>query len=191
MAHAKAVEIEIIPTKDIWVGDKSAPVKLVMFGDYESEPCAKANEVVNQLMEKYEGKLQFNFRHFPLTRIHQRAHKAAEASIGAAQEGKFWEMHNLLYAKRRQLGTISLKGYAKDSGVTDKNFLTKLVDSVYGWSVRTDLLEGVKKGVKDIPYFFINGEVYKGPVSVNGFSKVIDPLTKVKKTAPKAAKKTA
>lgn len=191
MAHAKAVEIEIIPTKDIWVGDKSAPVKLVMFGDYESEPCAKANEVVNQLMEKYEGKLQFNFRHFPLTRIHQRAHKAAEASIGAAQEGKFWEMHNLLYAKRRQLGTISLKGYAKDSGVTDKNFLTKLVDSVYGWSVRTDLLEGVKKGVKDIPYFFINGEVYKGPVSVNGFSKVIDPLTKVKKAAPKAAKKTA
>jgi protein-disulfide isomerase len=100
-------------------------------------------------------------------------------------------MHNLLYAKRRQLGTISLKGYAKDSGVTDKNFLTKLVDSVYGWSVRTDLLEGVKKGVKDIPYFFINGEVYKGPVSVNGFSKVIDPLTKVKKTAPKAAPKAA
>lgn len=190
MAHAKAVEIEIIPTKDIWVGDKLAPVKLVMFGDYESEPCAKANEVVNQLMEKYEGKLQFNFRHFPLTRIHQRAHKAAEASIGAAQEGKFWEMHNLLFAKRRQLGTISLKGYAKDSGVTDKNFLTKLVDSVYGWSVRTDLLEGVKKGVKDVPFFFINGEVYKGPISLNGFSKVIDPLTKAKKAPVKAAKKT-
>ncbi|MBY0479036.1 MAG: DsbA family protein [Chitinophagaceae bacterium] len=191
MAHSKAPEIEIIPTKNIWVGAKEAPVKLVMFGDYESEPCAKANEVVNQLMEKYEGKLQFNFRHFPLTRIHQRAHKAAEASIGAAQEGKFWEMHNLLFAKRRQLGTISLKGYAKESGVTDKNFLTKLVDSVYGWSVRIDLLEGANKGIKDVPFFYINGEVYSGPVNVNAFSKVIDVLAKKKPAAKTAVKKRA
>ncbi|HLP35886.1 DsbA family protein [Lacibacter sp.] len=190
MAH-KAVEIEIIPPKDIWVGNKQAPVKLVMYGDYESEACAKANEVVNQLMGKYEDKLQFNFRHFPLTRIHQRAQKAAEASIGAAQEGegKFWDMHNILFAHRRQLGTISLKGYAKEAGVTDKNFLTKLVDSVYGWSVRADLLEGADKGIRDVPFFYINGEVYNGPVNVNAFSKVIDLLASAKKPAAKAAAK--
>lgn len=193
MAHSKAVEIEIIPTKDIWVGNKEAPVKLVMFGDYESEACAKANEVVNEILEKYENTVQFNYRHFPLTRIHQRAHKAAEASVGAAQEGKFWPMHNMLFAKRRNLGTISLKGYAKEVGVTDKNFLPKLVDSVFGWSVRADLLEGAGKGIRDVPYFYINGEAYKGPVSLNGFSKVIDPLTKpAKKAAAKpAAKKRA
>jgi protein-disulfide isomerase len=191
MAHSKAVEIEIIPTKDIWVGNTNAPVKLVMFGDYESEACAKANEVVNEILEKYEDKVQFNYRHFPLTRIHQRAHKAAEASVGAAQEGKFWPMHNMLFAKRRNLGTISLKGYAKEVGVTDKNFLPKLVDSVFGWSVRADLLEGAGKGIKDVPFFYINGEAYKGPVSLNGFSKVIDPLTKpAKKVASKPAAKT-
>jgi protein-disulfide isomerase len=189
MAQSKAAEIEIIPTKDIWVGNREAPVKLVMYGDYESEACAKANEVVNQLMEKYEDKLQFNFRHFPLTRIHQRAQKAAEASIGAAQEGKFWDMHNTLFAHRRNLGTISLKGYAKEVGVTDKNFLTKLVDSVYGWSVRADLLEGADKGIRDVPYFYINGEVYDGPVNVNAFSKVIDLLAKTKKAPAKAAAK--
>ncbi len=189
MAHSKAVEIEIIPTKDIWVGNREAPVKLVMYGDYESEACAKANDVVNQLMEKYEDKLQFNYRHFPLTRIHQRAQKAAEASIGAAQEGKFWDMHNTLFAHRRQLGTISLKGYAKEVGVTDKNFLTKLVDSVYGWSVRADLLEGADKGIRDVPFFYINGEAYKGPVNLNAFSKVIDLIAKTKKTTAKAAAK--
>ena len=189
MAHSKAVEIEIIPTKDIWVGNREAPVKLVMYGDYESEACAKANDVVNQLMEKYEDKLQFNYRHFPLTRIHQRAQKAAEASIGAAQEGKFWDMHNTLFAHRRQLGTISLKGYAKEVGVTDKNFLTKLVDSVYGWSVRADLLEGADKGIRDVPFFYINGEVYKGPVNLNAFSKVIDLIAKAKKAPAKAAAK--
>jgi protein-disulfide isomerase len=189
MAHSKAVEIEIIPTKDIWVGNREAPVKLVMYGDYESEACAKANDVVNQLMEKYEDKLQFNYRHFPLTRIHQRAQKAAEASIGAAQEGKFWDMHNTLFAHRRQLGTISLKGYAKEVGVTDKNFLTKLVDSVYGWSVRADLLEGADKGIRDVPFFYINGEAYKGPVNLNAFSKVIDLIAKTKKAPAKAAAK--
>jgi protein-disulfide isomerase len=194
MAHSKAVEIEIIPTKDIWVGNKAAPVKLVMYGDYESEACAKANEVVNEILEKYEDTVQFNYRHFPLTRIHQRAHKAAEASVGAAQEGKFWPMHNMLFAKRRNLGTISLKGYAKEVGVTDKNFLPKLVDSVFGWSVRADLLEGANKGIKDVPFFYINGEAYKGPVSLSGFSKVIDPLTKPAKkiaTTKPAAKKRA
>lgn len=189
MAHSRAVEIEIIPTKDIWVGNREAPVKLVMYGDYESEACAKANDVVNQLMVKYEDKLQFNYRHFPLTRIHQRAQKAAEASIGAAQEGKFWDMHNTLFAHRRQLGTISLKGYAKEVGVTDKNFLTKLVDSVYGWSVRADLLEGADKGIRDVPFFYINGEAYKGPVNLNAFSKVIDLIAKTKKAPAKAAAK--
>ncbi|HMO33182.1 MAG TPA: thioredoxin domain-containing protein [Lacibacter sp.] len=189
MAQNKAQVIEIIPTKDIWVGEKSAPVKLVMYGDYESEACSKANEVVNQLLTKYDGVVQFNFRHFPLTRIHQRAHKAAEASVGAAQEGKFWPMHNLLFQHRRRLGTISLKEYAKEVGVTDKNFLTKLVDSVYGWSVRADLLEGADKGIRDVPVFYINGEQYKGAISVPGFSKIVDELTKKTKPVAKAAAK--
>lgn len=187
MAQGKTEELELIPTRDIWVGNKQAPVKMVMYGDYESEACAKANEVVKELLEKYDGKIGFNFRHFPLTKIHQRAHKAAEASIGAAQEGKFWEMHNLLFARRRNLGTISLKGYAKDAGVTDKNFLSKLVDSVYGWSVRADLLEGADRGIKDIPYFYLNDVDYKGAVSVAAFSKVIDDLLKQKKPAKKRA----
>jgi protein-disulfide isomerase len=192
MAQAKGQIPEIIPTKDIWVGDKNAEVKLVMYGDYESEVCSKANIIVNQLLEKYEGKLKFNFRHFPLTKIHQRAHKAAEASVGAAQEGKFWPMHNLLFEQRRRLGTISLKEYAKEVGVTDKNFLTKLVDSVYGWSVRADLLEGADKGIKDVPVFYINDDIYKGQVNLNAFSKVIDPLLKPKKSVAKpAAKKRA
>lgn len=192
MAQAKGQIPEIIPTKDIWVGNKNADVKLVMYGDYESEVCSKANIIVNQLLEKYEGKLKFNFRHFPLTKIHQRAHKAAEASVGAAQEGKFWPMHNLLFEHRRRLGTISLKEYAKEVGVTDKNFLTKLVDSVYGWSVRADLLEGADKGIKDVPVFYINDEIYKGQVNLNAFSKVIDTLLKPKKSAAKpAAKKRA
>src|ERR1700754_697049 len=174
--------LEIIPTKDVFVGDPKAPVTLMEYGDYESEACAKVNEVVGKLLEMYEGKLKFNFRHFPLTRIHQHAMKAAEASLGAAQEGKFWEMHNALFAHRRRLGAISLREYAKDVGVINKKFLENLMNCTYGWSVRSDLLEGLDKGVRDVPAFFINGELFTGKPTYDNLSKGIEAaLSKGKK----------
>ncbi len=116
--------IEIIEPRDIFVGDNNAPVTLEEFGEYESEACAKANEVVKQILEEYEGKVKFNFRHFPLTKIHQRALKASEAAVATAQESEqtFWQMHNILFANRRNLGTTSLKLYSREAGVRTKNF---------------------------------------------------------------------
>lgn len=178
---AVKTQIEIISPKEFWVGDKNAAVSLVEFGDYESEACAKANEVVKKLLVEFDGKLKFNFRHFPLTKIHQRSHKAAEASVAAAQEGKFWEMHNALFAHRRQLGTISLKVYAKEVGVANKRLLSELVDSVYGWSVKNDLLEGLDKGVRDVPTFFINDELYEGKPSFEGLKRAIAEVVKMQK----------
>ena len=83
MAFVKEV-VEIIHSKDVFVGAKDAPVTLMEFGEYENEDCAKAHEVVKQLLEKYEGKIRFNFRHFPLTLIHQRSMKASESAVAAA-----------------------------------------------------------------------------------------------------------
>lgn len=165
--------VEIIPPKDMWIGNADAPITLVEFGEYESEACAKANEVVKQLLTEFDGKIKFVFRHFPLTKIHQRSMKAAEAAIGAGQLGKFWEMHNLLFANRKNLGTVSLKEYAKEAGVVNKKFLTELVDSLYGWSVRNDLLEGLGMGVRDVPAFFINGERFEGKPTLEGLRKGI------------------
>ncbi len=184
----KAKEIvPIIEPKAVWVGNPKAPVSLVQFGDYESDECLQAHEVVKQLLVRFDGKLRFNFRHFPLTQIHQRAHKAAEASVAAAQEGKFWEMHDMLFRYRRNLGMISLKGYARESGVMDKNFLPKLMDSLYGLTVRNDLLEGVEKGVRDVPAFFINGELFSGKPNMINLTKAIEGA--LKKTKTKSATK--
>lgn len=173
--------VEIIPTKDVFVGNPKAPVTLMEYGDYESEACAKVNEVVGRLLEMYDGKLKFNFRHFPLTKIHQHAMKAAEASLGAAQEGKFWEMHNTLFAHRRRLGAISLREYAKDCGVVNKKFLDHLVNSTYGWQVKSDLLEGLNKGVRDVPAFFINGVLFTGKPTFENLKKGIEEALKQKK----------
>jgi len=178
----KAKEIiEIIPTKDVFVGDPKAPVTLMEYGDYESEACAKVNEVVDRLLKEFQGKVRFNFRHFPLTKIHQHAMKAAEASLGAAQEGKFWEMHSMLFAHRRRLGAISLREYAKDVGVVNKKFLDNLVNSTYGWQVRSDLLEGLNKGVRDVPAFFINGVLFEGKPTFDNLRKGIEAALKQKK----------
>ena len=181
MAFKKEI-VEIIEPRDIFVGDIDAPVTLMEFGDYESEACAKANEVVKQLLEEYEGKIRFNFRHFPLTRIHQRSLKAGEAAVAAGQEGKFWEMHNILFANRRNLGTTSLKLHSKEAGVNNKKFLDDLVNAIYGWQVQGDLKEGLNRGVKDVPAFFVNDEAVVGKPTFENISKAIDAaLKKVKK----------
>lgn len=159
---------EIIEPKDMIVGAAKAPITLMEFGDYESEACARANEVVKEILEEYEGQVRFIFRHFPQTRIHQKALKAAEAAVAAGQEGKFWEMHQVLFANRRQLGTISLKSYAREAGVTNKRFLDELINGVYGWQVQGDVSEGLQLGVRDVPAFFINGLPFdKEPTRAN------------------------
>lgn len=178
MASKNNKNVVIIEPKSVWLGKPDAPVRLVQYGDYESEPCAKAHKMVKKLLELYPGKVRFNFRHFPLTQIHQHAHKAAEAAVAATQEGKFWEMHDLLFHNQRRLGSVSLKEYAREAGVTDKNLLPKLVDSAYGWTVRADLLNGLNNGVRDVPAFFINDELYSGKCTLEGLSKAIQEALK-------------
>jgi protein-disulfide isomerase len=185
MAMKQKEVVEVIPPKDVFVGSKDAAVTLVEFGEYENEDCAKANEVVKKLLEEFDGKIRFQFRHFPLTKIHQRSMKAAESAIAAAQSGKFWEMHNLLFHNRRALGTTSLKLYSKEAGVENKHFLDDLINSTYGWQVRNDFQEGVNKGVKEIPAFFVNGEIVVGKPTFENISKDIESaLKKSKKKAP-------
>lgn len=184
MAFKKEEEI-IIEPRDVFVGDEDAPVTLMEFGDYESEACAKANEVVKQLLEEYEGKIRFNFRHFPQTKIHQRSMKAGEAAVAAAQGGKFWEMHNILFKNRRQLGTVSLKLHSKEAGIKNKKFLEELVDGKFGWQVQDDLKEGIDRGVKEVPAFFVNDEMLVGKPNFENLSKMINSaLRKAKRKPP-------
>lgn len=185
----KKDDIVIIEPKDIYVGKKDASVTLMEFGEYENEECAKANEIVKQLLDEYDGKIRFQFRHFPLTLIHQRSLKASEAAVAAAQEGKFWEMHNELFANRRNLGTTSLKLYSKDAGVKSKKFLEDLVNGFYGWQVQDDIKEGHNLGIKEIPAFFVNNEQVVKPTYTNLKSAIDAALKKGKKAVP--AKKAA
>ena len=116
--------------------------------------------------------------------MHQRALKAGEAAVATAQEGKFWEMHNILFANRKNLGTTSLKLHSKEAGVSSKRFLDDLVNATFGWQVQGDLKEGIDRGVKDVPTFFVNGERVNKP-TYDELKKAIDAaLRKTKKKSP-------
>ena len=187
----KKDDIIIIEPKEIFVGKKDAPVTLMEWGEYENEECAKANEIVKQLLEEYEGKIKFQFRHFPLTLIHQRSLKASESAVAAAQEGKFWEMHNVLFHNRRNLGTTSLKLYSKEAGVKNKKFLDDLVNGMYGWQVQDDIKEGHNRGIKEIPAFFVNDVQVTGKPTYANLSAAIEVALKKSKSKAPAAKKAA
>ncbi len=183
MAFKKEI-VEIIEPRDIFVGNPKAEVTLEEFGEYESEVCAKANEIVKKLLEEYDGKIRFNFRHFPLTNIHQRSLKAGEAAVATGQEGKFWEMHNILFANRKNLGTTSLKLHSKEAGVKNKRFLDDLVNATYGWQVQGDLKEGLDRGVKNVPTFFVNGILVNKPTYEEIKKSIEVALKNVKKYGP-------
>jgi protein-disulfide isomerase len=188
MPLQKEVVIIIKPT-EMFVGNEKASVTLMEWGEYENEECAKANEVVKQILEKYGDKIRFQFRHFPLTKIHQRSLKASESAVAAGQTGRFWEMHNILFQNRRNLGTTSLKLYSREAGISDKNFLDNLVNGTYGWQVQDDIKEGLDKGVKDLPAFFINDEPLGVKPTFENLSKAIDNALKKAKRKPAAKKR--
>ena len=183
--RGKKDELPIKEPREIIIGNPKAPVTLVEFGDYESEACARAHSIVKQVLEFYKDKVNFNFRHFPLVKVHQKAHKAAEAAIAASQEGKFWEMHEMILANRKNLGTISLKSYAKEIGTTNKDFLNNLLNGKFGWNVQDDLTEGIQRGVKEVPTFFVNGKEVKGAVSLKVLKEAIDAALNAKKSRRK------
>lgn len=167
---------EVIQTSDVFTGALDAPVTLVCYIDYESLQCAKLNQALNDLLAAFEGKLRVNIRHFPMANRHQKAMKAAEAAVAAAQEDLFWPMNNILFENQKKLGTISLKQYAKEIGSKNKRFLDEVINGVYAWQVREDLLEGLDKGIRTAPAVFINGKVFEDDFNVETLSKAVEEL---------------
>jgi protein-disulfide isomerase len=174
----KKETLPIIPPRDMVIGAPGATIRMSIFGDYESVPTRELHEIIKEVLEQFQGKVNFVFRHFPLTRVHQKAHKAAEAAIAAGQEGKFWEMHERILAHPRELGIISLKAHARAVGVENKRFLDQLMNGDFGWHVQDDLREGIALGVSDVPTLMINRKRIEQPYTANKIKKVIRELLK-------------
>jgi protein-disulfide isomerase len=167
---------EIIEPEDIFIGNKNAPVTIKFYVDYESLACLHANEVIKHLLQEKKELVKLNIRHFPLTNKHQKAMKAAEAAVAASQEDKLWEMHNILFENRKNLGLISIKKYAKDAGVTNKRFFDELVNGRYAWAVRGDLMDAVQKGIRNVPAILVNDHLFEEEIIFDNLQRFINDV---------------
>ncbi|MGA9725138.1 MAG: DsbA family protein [Candidatus Binatus sp.] len=144
-------------------GPAKAPVTLVEYGDYECPYCGEAYPVVKALQERLGDQVRFVFRNFPLAEAHPHAEQAAEAAEAASAQGKFWEMHDLLYENQDALDSEDLVRYARALHLDLPRFVKEMKEGAHAERVREDFRSGVRSGVNGTPTFFINGERHDGP----------------------------
>lgn len=145
----------------------SAKVNLVEFGDYQCPGCGAAHPILKQIVEQYKDNdnVNFVFRNFPLESIHPNAHIAAEAAEAAGKQGKFWEMHDLLYEKQADWSTLDdpsavFADYASTLGINVDQFKTSVSQRLFADLIKADLDDGTALGVKGTPTFYINGVLF-------------------------------
>jgi protein-disulfide isomerase len=144
-------------------GPADAPVTLLEYGDYECPHCGLAHPIVKEVQQRLGRQLRFAFRHFPLAEIHPHAEMAAEAAEAAGAQGRFWEMHDLLFKNQDALNDTDLLRYAEALGLELTRFVNELADRTWEPRVREDFMSGVRSGVNGTPTFFVNGVRHDGP----------------------------
>jgi protein-disulfide isomerase len=163
------VEIAGAPTK----GPENAPVTIIEWSDFQCPYCSKVAPTLHEVMAKYPNKVRFAFRQFPLS-FHPYAQKAAEASLCAHEQGKFWEMHDAMFGNQQELGVDKLKEKAAGMGMKADQFNQCLDSGKYAAKIAADMADGQKVGVSGTPATFINGRMVSGAASVQDFAAIID-----------------
>ena len=167
-----------VDARDHAAGPADAPVTLVEYGDYECPYCGNAEPIVKRIRQEMGGRLRFVFRNFPLNSVHPHAGVAAQAAEAAAAQGKFWEMHDLLYEHQDELAEADLTQYALKLGLEIYQFQGDLSGERYARKVRDDFRGGVRSGVNGTPTFFINDVRYNGPHQLRPMLEAVEKAAK-------------
>ncbi len=165
--------VPVDPGRDHVRGPADAAFTLVEYGDYECPYCSKAVPVIARLLERFGARLRFIPRHFPLPDVHPYAALAAEAVEAAAAQGKFWEMHELLYARQDHLQPADLLRYAEELGLDVAAFEADLAASRFADRIAADVEGGESAGVAGTPTFFINDRRYAGSYDYGALERAL------------------
>jgi protein-disulfide isomerase len=172
--YLEPIRVEVDAQDSPSNGPADAPVTLVEFSDFECGFCGRLVQTLEEVKESYGDQVRFVFRHFPLN-MHPNAQKAAEASLCANDQGKFWPMHDLLFKEQAELGVVALKDKASRLGLDRGDFDACLDSGRYAEKVQNDMSDGTSVGITGTPAIFINGiPVPGGAVPFETIAKVID-----------------
>ena len=153
-------------------GQADARITLVEFSDFECPYCSAAEKQVDIVMAAYPKDLKLVYKQFPLS-MHPHAELAAEASLAAREQGKFWEMYEVLFKNFRTLSRNSIMAMAKDIGLDMDKFKADLDSGKYKAVVEKDLADGEAAGVYGTPAFYINGKQYNGEVTLAALKPIL------------------
>lgn len=151
---------EPVSAVDHVIGPDHAPVTVVEYGDFECPSCKQAAPAVKLLLEYFAERARFVFRHFPLEEVHPHALHAAEAAEAAGAQGKFWQMHDLLFENQRHLKLQQLHGYAEQLQLDMSRYTAEMDDEIYLQRIREHQRSGHESAVRSTPGFFINGRIH-------------------------------
>ena len=155
------------------VGPDDAAVTIVEFSDFECPFCSRVNPTLARVKEEYAGKVRLVFRQFPLS-IHANAWKAAEASLCAHDQGRFWDLHDAMFADQKGLSVAGLKAKAEQLELDTEQFNECLDSGTRSDAVRADFEAGQAAGVSGTPAMFINGRFLNGAVPFETLADLID-----------------
>jgi protein-disulfide isomerase len=162
-----------VPPGSLGKGPENAEVTIVEFSDYQCPFCHRAQEVVDQILEEYEGKVRFVHLDFPLGN-HPGAIPAARASRCAAEQGKFWDYHRNLMIEKGSLDKADLEGRAATLGLDASKFSECIGSDRHDVDIRAELEYGTSVGVTGTPAYFINGRMVSGARPFPDFAAIID-----------------
>lgn len=173
-------------TKRYEIATPSASVTVVEFGDYQCPACGAAYPETKQMLQDYSGKINFLFRNFPLPQ-HPYAQLGAEAAEAAGNQGKFWQMHDMLYENQTTWGNLepgkaipqdqvvsTFLGYAQSLGLDVNKFKTDLQNNQYQDLINKDIADGNSLGINSTPTFFVNGQRVVGAPSYDELKSIIN-----------------
>jgi protein-disulfide isomerase len=139
------------------LGPSHAAVTVVEYGDFECPNCKQAAPAVKLLLQRFSGRVRFVWRNFPLEEVHPHALQAALAAEAAAGQGKFWPMHDLLFANQSHLKLQQLRGYAERLELDMARYDAEMNEDFYLQRVREQIEGGERSGARGTPTFFVNG----------------------------------
>ena len=156
-------------------GSENATVTIIEFSDFQCPACGMAEPIVEQVLEAYPTQVKLIYKDFPLP-MHSYAQKASEAAECAGEQGKYWEMHDVLFANQDALKISDLKSYAADLGLNTTVFNACLDSGATAGDVKADLKEGQSRKITGTPSFFINGQEMVGAYPFETWKSTIDGL---------------
>ena len=148
-----------VSATDHVIGPEHAPVTVVEYGDFQCPTCKQAAPAVKLLLERFPERVRFVYRHYPLESLHPNARRAAEAAECAGEQGRFWPMHDLLFAHQDHLQEKHLRQYAEQLGLDMARFEAEMRDEVYLQRIREHIDGGQRSHLRSTPGFFVNGTI--------------------------------